>query len=65
MLLITSSGSRQVAIYLSAHLPKVLDPCTHKWHYSTGELLRPLTTAVAQHSGVKLTFLLQNTGLLN
>lgn len=47
MLLITSSESRQVAIYLSAYLPKVLDPCTNKWHYSTAALLRPLTNAVA------------------
>lgn len=61
MLLITSSESRQVAIYLSAHLPKALDPRTNKWHYPAAALLRPLTNLMAQPSGIKL----QNAGLLN
>lgn len=41
MLLITSSGSGQAAIYLNTHLPKVLDSHTKKQHYSTAAVLRP------------------------
>lgn len=40
MLLITSSGSGQLAIYLNAHLPKVLDSRSKKQHYSTSAVLR-------------------------
>lgn len=41
MLLITSSGPGQVAIYLKAHCSKVLDSRTKMQHYSTVALLRP------------------------
>lgn len=41
MLLITSSGSGQVAIYLIAHLPRVLDSHTKKQHYSAAAVPRP------------------------
>lgn len=60
MLLITSSGSGQVAIYLNAHLPKVFDSSSKKQHYSTAAVLRPvkLTNAVAKPPGVKFVFLL-------
>lgn len=65
MLMIIFSGSRQVTIHLSAHLPRVLDLPTNKCLYSAPTELKLLTNAVAQPSGTKLIFLLQNANLLN
>lgn len=64
MLMITYSGSRQVTIHLSAHFPRVLDLPTNKCLYSAPIELKLLTNAVAQPSGTKLIFLLQNANLL-